>query len=170
MKDKVIPFSELNQADEFKGEAAQRSNLREHRRDLQNSSGSLNYGIGIIKFRPHHFMCTLGFRGKGYSLDFVRNYRNIVRKLKEDEDTLLEVAEYMDDICSPCPNKMDEIVCKSQEKILRLDRAHSEVLKLQPGEVMSWKDAKVRIKNNMTLEKFDKACAGCDWKKYGVCE
>jgi RPE3 domain-containing protein len=42
-----IPFSELNQTDEFKGESAQRSNLREHRRDLQNSSGSFNYGIGI---------------------------------------------------------------------------------------------------------------------------
>ncbi len=69
----------------------------------------------IIKFRPHHFMCTLGFQGKGYSLDFVRNYRNIHKTLKEDENTLIEVVKYM------------------------------------------------------TLEKFDQACTGCDWKKYGVC-
>jgi hypothetical protein len=170
MEDKVIPFAELNQTYEFQDEAAQRSNLREHSRDPKNSYGSFNSGKGIIKFRPHHFMCTLGFRGKGYSLDFVRNYKNIANTLKQDENTLLEVAEYMDDICTPCPNKIDEIVCKSQEKILRLDKAHSEVLKLKPGEVMSWKDAKARIKNNMTLEKFDKACEGCDWKKYGVCE
>lgn len=124
----------------------------------------------VIKFRPHHFMCTLGFRGKGYSLSFVRNYKNIVHTIKQDEDCLLEVAEYMDHICALCPNKIDEIICKSQEKILRLDKAHSDVLKLKAGDVISWNDAKVRIKNNMTLEKFDKACTGCDWKKYGVCE
>jgi predicted O-methyltransferase YrrM len=47
---RVIPFLELNQAVEFKGESAQRSNLREHRRVPQNSFGLFNYGIGITTF------------------------------------------------------------------------------------------------------------------------
>ena len=28
----------------------------------------------MLEFRPHHFLCTLGFEGKGYSDEFVRNY------------------------------------------------------------------------------------------------
>jgi hypothetical protein len=123
-----------------------------------------------IKFRPHHFLCTLAFKGKGYSLGFVKNYKNIVKELNEDADTLIEVVEYMDDICSACPNKIDEIICQSQEKIIKLDKAHKNVLSLKIGDTLSWNQAKERIKNNMSVEKFHKACDGCSWKQYGVCE
>lgn len=115
-------------------------------------------------------MCTLGFRGKGYSLGFIKNYKKIAKLLQENEDHSIEVVPFMDDICGACPNKIDEVVCKSQEKILRLDKAHAEVLGLKAGDVLTWKEAKERIKNHMSLEKFHQACAGCNWKEYGVCE
>ncbi len=115
-------------------------------------------------------MCTLAFKGKGYSLGFVKNYKKIVQKLNENEDTLIEVAEYMDSICSACPNKLDKIICKTQDKITRLDNVHKDILSLKTGDIMSWGEAKSRIKQNMTIEKFHKACDGCSWKKYGVCE
>ena len=124
----------------------------------------------IIKFRPHHFMCTVGFKGKGYSLGFIKNYKKIVARLNSNEDTLIQVVENMDSICSPCPNKIDDVLCKHQEKINNLDNSHAKALKLKIGEVMSWKDAKKRIKKHMTIEKFNQACSGCQWKKYGVCE
>lgn len=123
-----------------------------------------------IKFRPHHFMCSLGFRGKGYSADFVRNYKKIVNLIKEDESTLIEVAQYMDDVCTVCPNRIDDVVCKTQDKIVGLDKRHSKVLDLKPGEVLSWKQAKDKIKEKMTVEKFHYACQGCNWKVYGVCQ
>lgn len=123
-----------------------------------------------IKFRPHHFMCTLGFQGKGYSLDFIKNYKNIVRILNENEDTMIEVAEYMDDICGPCPNKLDDVLCKTQEKITELDAKHSAILKLIPGEIMSWRQAKERIRQYMSVEKFLDSCSACSWQKYGVCQ
>lgn len=123
-----------------------------------------------IKFRPHHFMCSLGFRGKGYSADFVRNYKKIVNLIKEDESTLIEVAKYMDDVCTVCPNRIDDVVCKTQDKIVGLDKRHSEVLGLKSGKVLSWKQAKDKIKEKMTVEKFHYACQGCNWKVYGVCQ
>lgn len=83
---------------------------------------------------------------------------------------MIEVVEYMDSICSPCPNKVDDIICKSQEKIVKLDQAHKEILSLKTGKTISWKQAKSRIKQNMTIEKFHQACAGCSWKQYGICE
>lgn len=124
----------------------------------------------IIKFRPHHFMCTISFRGKGYSLGFVKNYKKIAKQLNEDENTIIEVVEYMDDICSPCPNRLDDVICKTQDKILKLDKNHKESLELETGQQMTWKEAKNLIKEKMTIEKFHKSCDGCSWKKYGVCQ
>ena len=115
-------------------------------------------------------MCTLGFRGKGYSAGFVRNYKKIVQTLTANEDVRIEVVEYMDDVCTVCPNKINEIVCKAQDKITKLDIAHSKTLKLKPGEIMSWRQAKANIKKYMSIEKFHLSCQGCSWKKYGVCE
>ena len=103
-------------------------------------------------------MCTLGFRGKGYSADFVRNYRKLVQTIARDEDILIEVVQYTDDVCSACPNKIDYIACKTQSKISKLDAAHIAVLQLIPGEVMSWKQAKDRIKKHMNVEKFLLSC------------
>lgn len=115
-------------------------------------------------------MCTLAFSGKGYSLGFIKNYKKIVQEINNDEDTIIEVVEYMDSICSPCPNKLDDILCKSQSKIVKLDNAHKEILAIKTGEFISWKKAKNRIKQNMSIEKFHGACNGCSWKQYGVCE
>ncbi len=123
-----------------------------------------------IKFRPHHFMCTLSFRGKGYSLGFVRNYKKIAQELSENEETQIEVVQFMDSVCSACPNKIDEIVCKTQDKISKLDSAHAAALSLKVGDIFTWKQAKERIKKNMSVEKFHTACYGCSWKEYGVCQ
>ena len=47
-KSSIIPFPSFNQTNEFQGEAAQRSNLREQQRKAsQNSFGSLKLGNGI---------------------------------------------------------------------------------------------------------------------------
>jgi uncharacterized protein len=115
-------------------------------------------------------MCTIGFRGKGYSPGFIRNYKNIVAQLNQNENRLIEVVQYMDDICSVCPNKIDSITCTSQEKISKLDQNHSTILNLKPGDIISWKDAKELVKKNMSIEKFHSACDGCSWKDYGICE
>jgi hypothetical protein len=123
-----------------------------------------------IKFRPHHFMCTLGFQGHGYSLGFVKNYKKIVQKLISEENTLIEVVGNMDSICVACPNKLNETLCKTQDKITKLDIKHQEILKLKDGQILSWKSAKVRIKKHMTIKKFDYSCDGCSWKDYGVCQ
>lgn len=124
-----------------------------------------------LKFRPHHFMCTLGFEGKGYSDEFVANYSKIAEQLRGPlgDQTEIEVVNQTDSICAPCPHRR-EALCETQEKITKLDNAHAEILNLIPGEVLTWQEAKQRIKNSMTLERFHAACEPCAWKKLGVCE
>lgn len=83
--------------------------------------------------------------------------------------TLIEVTEHTDSICAPCPSRREHL-CQSQEKIEKLDKAHAKILLLQSGDKITWQDAKARIAEKMTLDKFHEACAPCEWKKYGMCE
>lgn len=119
-----------------------------------------------VNFRPHHVMCTLSFQGKGYSPEFVNNYKHIVQDLTED--TQISIVQQTDDICAPCPHKRG-LSCAEQEKIKLLDQQHQEALGLREDS-LSWKEAKNLIKQNMTMEKFHHICSPCEWKKFGICE
>lgn len=125
----------------------------------------------MIKFRPHHFLCTVGFQGMGYSPEFIDNFQQIVDLLKgEGGDTVeIQVVNQTDDICAPCPEKRGKN-CTSQLKIDRLDQAHAQVLNLSPGYKLTWGEAKKRIKESITVEVHHKICEPCPWRELGVCE
>lgn len=125
----------------------------------------------LIRFRPHHFMCSLGYEGKGYSYDFVQNYNQIIEKLRSPngDQTLIQVTEFTDDVCSPCPRR-EKKLCQRQKFIESLDKKHKEALGLAFDQVLSWKDAKTRIKKNISVERFHELCKGCEWKDLGLCE
>jgi hypothetical protein len=120
-------------------------------------------------FRPHHFLCTLGFEGKGYSPGFVKNYIQVKEALQNNEELPIHVISHLDSVCSACPHNQGSI-CDTEEKIRALDDRHSQVLGLAPGDILTWAAAKQRIKDKMTLAAFHEACKGCQWKPLGICE
>lgn len=120
-------------------------------------------------FRPHNFMCTLGFQGMGYSPAFIRNFTQIVTALRRNENLSITIVGESDSVCAACPNKRD-LVCKDEKKIRSLDERHSKILGLMKGRSITWKHAKALIKKRMTVDAFHKACEGCSWKVLGVCE
>lgn len=126
-----------------------------------------------IRFRPHHFLCTVGFQGKGYSEAFVAGFARIAAELRDTpagDSVLITVVEReTDSICNPCPNRRDSL-CETETKIQTLDSAHARVLGLRAGDSITWGEAKDRIKKNMTLENFHAACEPCSWKQSGICE
>ncbi len=122
-----------------------------------------------LSFRPHHFLCTLGFQGKGYSPGFIKNYTQIVEALQDNEELPIEVVVNTDSVCKACPHHK-EGECISEEKIQSLDARHSQVLGIYPGNVLSWREGKECLKEKMTLESFHRVCADCQWKAMGVCE
>ena len=124
-----------------------------------------------LHFRPHHFMCALGFAGKGYSGPFIANFSQITAQLRTATGDAIElvVVEQTDSICTPCPNRRDTR-CTQQQKIASLDQRHQAILQIKAGDQLSWGEAKTKIKQHMDLETFHKACAGCEWKASGVCE
>lgn len=125
----------------------------------------------MIRYRPHHFLCTIGFQGRGYSPEFVSGFQKIVDVLRAPDGDLaqIEIVGETDSICEPCPNRRGTL-CTTQEKISRLDHQHANALGWKSGETVSWREAKDRIKSKLTLEKFNHICDGCEWKSLGVCE
>ncbi|SMX27986.1 hypothetical protein TRP8649_02098 [Pelagimonas phthalicica] len=125
-----------------------------------------------LRFRPHHFLCALGFQGKGYSDDFTANMRAIVMgrlRTPEGRETRIKLTGYADDICAPCPKRQGRL-CTNQQSISQLDRSHAAALKLQPHEELTWGEALQRIKQNVPPGALSTVCSGCQWLEYGLCE
>ncbi|PYG27553.1 DUF1284 domain-containing protein [Pelagimonas varians] len=125
-----------------------------------------------LRFRPHHFLCSLGFQGKGYSDAFTANMRNIVEdrlRAPKGRDTLIKLTGYTDDICAPCPKRQGRL-CTNQSAIATLDRSHAAALHLKPYETLTWGEALTRIKANVPPGALSTVCAGCQWLDYGLCE
>ena len=121
-----------------------------------------------VEFRAHHFLCALGFEGKGYSNGFVANMAQIVGDLRAAPDTIIEVVELTDDICTPCPKRRDTS-CLNQTRIMALDRRHADALGLQVGDRLSWAEAQQRIQQRVTTDTLRRICAGCAWLDQGMC-
>jgi hypothetical protein len=125
----------------------------------------------MIRFRPHHFLCALGFEGKGYSDGFTATMHRIVVDILRapgGDATRIEVTAVTDDICAPCPKRRGRL-CTDQGKIARLDRAHGAALDLAAGEVITWAAAQDRMAA-LAPEDLDRICAGCSWLEMGMCK
>ncbi len=124
-----------------------------------------------IGFRPHHFLCALCFKGKGYSPAFIRNFKTIMQVLQgpDGDSTSINIVKNTDSICAPCPHRQDQL-CQTEDKIQVLDSAHTAVLQWETETSISWGNAKQRIATELTFEKFHAMCSTCSWKQYGMCE
>ncbi|MCV6585863.1 MAG: DUF1284 domain-containing protein [Marinibacterium sp.] len=125
-----------------------------------------------IRFRPHHFLCAIGFQGKGYSDAFTANMTRIVvdrLRAPSGASELIEVTGATDDICTPCPHRRGQL-CESQAKISALDARHAAALRLIPGEQLTWGDAQERIRAHVPPGALSQICCDCQWLAYGMCE
>lgn len=125
-----------------------------------------------LQFRPHHFLCALGYRGEGYSDGFTANMTAVVTnglKAEGGDATEIEVIGATDIICGPCPKRRGDL-CTSQDKIARLDLQHSKVLGVRPGDRLTWGQAKARIKSLVKSGDLATVCSGCQWLDLGYCE
>jgi hypothetical protein len=124
-----------------------------------------------ITFRPHHFLCALGFAGKGYSDRFTANMAGIVDKLRAPNGGAVQIAVTFqaDSICSPCPHKRGQS-CEKAGKIASLDIRHARALLLAEGDCLTWAEAQARIVAQVPPGSLAQLCEGCQWLELGLCE
>ncbi len=121
----------------------------------------------LVLFRPHHFLCTLGFQGVGYSSGFVNNFKDVIHTIQSGKSICVTLQ--LDTLCKPCPHH-NGTVCHTQAFISTLDQKHAKALELREGDILTWRDALERIKERIALETFHIICEGCSWKETGMCE
>lgn len=130
-------------------------------------------GLGLMILRAHHLICILGFRGLGYSKEYVANMSKIVGQLRSSPQTLIEIASRPDDICVPCPFLKEggchERGVESEEMVRNRDDAVLEKLNVLAGDMITWAEVENRIRSSISPEDLDRICHDCQWLPQGYC-
>lgn len=124
--------------------------------------------------RGHHLLCVHGFRGMGYSPDFVQQMDRIVKDIRDTEkDFPIQVVAGLDDACMTCPNR-GESVCQaapgSNEHVLSMDEKAIRHLGLNHGETYQKSELVALTADKVDPSDLDYICKGCSWLSYGVCK
>lgn len=126
-----------------------------------------------IRLRAHSLLCLQGFRGHGYSVDFVQNMSDVHRTLYEQPDTLVEVVDAPDALCGACPHHaLTGCSVKgqhSEREIVNQDHVVLNRLELKPGSVLRWRDILERIPQSIYGSDLPSICGACPWLLLGVC-
>ena len=102
-----------------------------------------------IYLRPHHFLCTQTFIGKGYSKEFVE----------------IELTFSCDSLCAFCPNRLNsefKYFCNDDPKVLSYDQNVIQAFHLQEKAYV-YADIIQEINSTMTPELLDHICSDCSW-------
>lgn len=127
-----------------------------------------------VTIRGHTLLCLQGFRGKGYSPDFVENLVEINNALIKNEDIPVRAVAMPDDICLACPNlRMNGCNLKGpgfEASMRSQDRQVMSLLGIQEGETLSWCEILERIGQRMRGEMLPSICGDCPWLPLGYCQ
>ncbi len=124
--------------------------------------------------RGHHLLCVHGFRGMGYSPEFVDKMREIVEQISDDRiDFPIRVVAALDDTCSVCPNNGETICVASEdsnEHVLSMDHKVIHQLGLIGGAAYQKSDLVQLTAEKVQPKDLEYLCQGCSWLSYGVCK
>lgn len=126
-----------------------------------------------IRLRGHMLLCLQGFRGKGYSEDFVQNLVRIHKELAENPQLFIEVVESPDDVCQACPH-LSPSGCMmkgetSEQEMQAQDRHVLSLLELKSGSRVSWSEILKRIQASIKGSDLPSICGQCPWLPLGYC-
>ena len=126
-----------------------------------------------MTLRGHTLLCLQGFRGKGYSEDFIENLAAVQQSLLTDPGQPVEVTDRGDVVCGACPHQA-ATGCSlngigSEDAIRAQDHDVLRHLGLAPGDQLAWKAILDRIAASITGDSLDGICGQCRWLSLGYC-
>ena len=126
-----------------------------------------------LTLRGHTLLCLQGFRGKGYSKDFIENLAAVQRSLSTDPEQSVEVTDRGDVVCGACPHQA-ATGCSlngigSEDAIRVQDHDVLRRLGLAPGDRLAWKTILDRIAASIAGDSLDSICGRCRWLSLGYC-
>ncbi len=125
-----------------------------------------------LEIRAHHLLCILGFRGLGYSQEFIVTMGKVVKELDTNSTFPITVITECDIICASCPyNKGNKCLkeADSESKVRTRDLEVLQRLGFEVGAQMPAAKAWMRIREKLTLRDVAEICRGCEWLEFGHC-
>lgn len=122
-----------------------------------------------IELSAHHALCVHGFRGMGYSDGFVASLAAIVARLRDEPDVRVRVRVGSDAVCRACPALSPGGCTRYGQSVVRQDARVAEVLGVESGEEMDWRDLRARVREHVAPADLVDLCGSCPWLPYGVC-
>ena len=125
-----------------------------------------------LTIRAHHLLCILGFRGLGYSSEFIAMMGKVVGELNSNPTLPLVIGAECDIICASCPHKKGNKCLKKvgfECKVKTQDLAVLQKLGWETGSRISASNAWLRIKEKLTPENIAEICQDCEWLGLGYC-
>ncbi|MBI3355246.1 MAG: DUF1284 domain-containing protein [Nitrospirae bacterium] len=127
----------------------------------------------LIRLRGHTLLCLQGFRGEGYSSEFIANVAAINGTLTDHPEVLVEVLASPDAVCAACPHRHPSGCTlngeRSEEEMMEQDHEALRRLELKAGDRLRWREILVRIRASVTGDDLPSICGGCRWLPLGYC-
>lgn len=124
----------------------------------------------IKKFRVHHILCTLLYKGKGYDGDFCANMTRCTDELRLNPKTKLLLVSDADMICAHCPNFDGNDKCtQTRNSVKKKDEDILKCIGLEKNTVHTYSELISQAEKHVTKAVFDNSCKNCIWYKEGLC-
>ncbi len=125
-----------------------------------------------LTIRAHHLLCVLGFRGLGYSQEFIATMEKVVRRMRSDSAFPIIVVAGCDIICASCPHNKGSKCLKEADSERKVEGQDLEVLNrlgFELGAQITAGNVWARIKERLTPKDVTEICRGCEWLGLGHC-
>jgi hypothetical protein len=127
-----------------------------------------------MRIRAHTLLCIQGFRGAGYSPEFVDNLSRIHETLSAQPQIWVEIVDTTDAICGACPHGQSA-GCTLNGPLSEADMQHQDRhvlsrLGLEAGMRIQWGEILNRIRTStITGASLPGICGQCRWLPLGYC-
>lgn len=122
----------------------------------------------MYRLRGHHLLCLLGYRGMGYSQEYVQEMTKLHAALRENPENLISIVLGPDDLCAHFPE--DKPYHCEDENVYIRDQSILTHLGIKVGEQYRWEDLLAAIQHRVVPDDIPRFCETCPWRPYGVCE
>ena len=120
-----------------------------------------------MRLRGHHLLCSLGFRGLGYSPGFVVRMTEVLATLAAAPHTEVLLTDEADVLCAAFPT--DQPPHCGEQRVRLRDRAVLRRLGWAPGQVRAWQLIRQGLAQCFVPADIELLCASCPWRPLGYC-
>ena len=106
----------------------------------------------MFKLRGHHLFCLLGYRGMGYSEEYVENMTHLHQTLRDNPKTLIQLVKGPDQLCEKFP--ISGTYHCQEDNIYESDAAILEKMGLTIGQILNWEKIESCIRRFVSPSRY----------------